>query len=262
MEFTESVVNQFMADFLLPLSRITALVMTMIGLSSQTIPAPIKLAFSVAITVAIMPAIPPSNVGNLFSFATVILVAKQTIIGVLIGFVTVLVINTFTLAGQIIAMQTGLGFASLVDPVSGMNVPAVGQFFLILSSLLFWAMDGHLIYLQFITASFETIPVSSTHIYPSVRFKELVEWASWMFATSLSLSLAPLTAMLLVNFSFGIMTRAAPQLNIFAIGFPITMCAGLIIMWLTMGNFLTHFELQWQRAVDFSCYLINCRATS
>jgi len=81
-----------------------------------------------------------------------------------------------------------------------------------------------------------------------------------MFATALSLALAPLTAMLLINFSFGVMTRAAPQLNIFAIGFPITMMAGLLIMWLTFGNFLTHFELQWQRALDFSCYLINCKA--
>lgn len=80
-----------------------------------------------------------------------------------------------------------------------------------------------------------------------------------MFATALSLALAPLTAMLLINFSFGIMTRAAPQLNIFAIGFPITMMCGLLIMWLTFGNFLTHFELQWQRALDFSCYLIDCR---
>ena len=172
----------------------------------------------------------------------------------------VLVINTFTLAGQIIAMQTGLGFASLVDPVSGMNVPAVGQFFLILSSLLFWGMDGHLIYLQFIASSFDTVPINTVDIFPSIRYRELVEWGGWMFATALSLSLAPLTAMLLVNFSFGIMTRAAPQLNIFAIGFPITMCAGLLIMWLTMGNFLTHFEQQWQRAVDFSCYLIDCGA--
>ena len=257
MEFTESVINQFMADLLLPLTRIAALVMAMIGLGAQTIPTRIKLVLCVTVTVAIMPAIPPTQVDNLFSFATYLLVAEQVLIGIVIGFVTVLVVNTFTLAGQIIAMQTGLGFASLVDPASGTSVPAVGQFFLILSTLLFWGMDGHLMFLQFVVISFDTLPIGGPGI-EAIKYKELVEWGGWMFATALSLALAPITAMLLVNFSFGIMTRAAPQLNIFAIGFPITMTAGLIIMWLTFGNFLLHFELQWQRAIDFTCYLIEC----
>lgn len=259
MEFTESVINQSMADFLLPLTRISAMVMAMIGLGAKSIPGRVKLFFCIAVTAAVMPALPPTNVGNMFSLATSLLVAEQIIIGIMLGFVTVMVVNTFTLAGQIIAMQTGLGFASLVDPASGTSVPAVGQFFLILSSLLFWAMDGHLAYLQFVVASFDTIPIPATD-FSSIKFKEIAEWGSWMFATALSLAIAPLTAMLLINFSFGIMTRAAPQLNIFAIGFPITMCAGLIIMWLTMGNFYSHFVMQWQRALDFSCYLIDCGA--
>ena len=258
MEFTESVINQYLADFLLPFFRISALIMAMIGLGSRTIPMRVKLFLCLTITVAIMPAIPPTRVDELFSFATVILVGQQILIGVLIGFMTQLVVNTFTLAGQIIAMQTGLGFASLVDPASGMNVPAVGQFFLILSTLLFWGLDGHLTYLQFVVVSFDTIPIPVTD-FDTAKYKETVEWAGWMFAAALSLALAPLTAMLLINFSFGIMTRAAPQLNIFAIGFPITMCSGLLIMWLTMGDFMVHFEAQWTRAIDFTCYLIDCR---
>lgn len=259
MEFTESVVNQYLADFILPFSRVSALIMTMIGFSARTVPMRVKFFLCASITVAIMPAIPPSKVESLLSGYTFILVGQQMIIGIMLGFITVMVVNTFTLAGQIIAMQSGLGFASLVDPASGMNVPAIGQFFLILSSLLFWAMDGHLAYLQFVVASFDTLPIPTEHL-SSIKYREVVEWGSWMFATALSLALAPITAMLLINFSFGIMTRAAPQLNIFAIGFPITMMAGLLIMWLTFGNFFSHFELQWQRALDFSCYLIDCQA--
>ena len=257
MEFTESIINQYLADFILPFTRISALVMAMIGLGSKTLPGRIKLFLSVMVTIAVMPAIPPSNVGELLSFSTIIVILQQIVIGTMLGFVTIMVVNTFTMAGQIIAMQSGLGFASLVDPASGMNVPAIGQFFLILSSLLFWVMDGHLAYLPFLVASFDTLPIPTEHL-SSIKYREIVEWGSWMFATALSLALAPLTAMLLINFSFGIMTRAAPQLNIFAIGFPITMTAGLIIMWLTFGNFYTHFEMQWQRALDFSCYLIDC----
>lgn len=257
MEYTATVINQFLADFLLPLTRISALIMSMVGLGSRTIPTPIKAGLAVIITIAVMPAIPASHVDDLFSLTTVLLLGQQILIGIMLGFITVLVLNTFVLAGQIVAMQTGLGFASLVDPASGMNVPAVGQFFLILSSLLFWAMDGHLTYLQFVIASFDSFPIPMTD-FDAVHFKDIVIWAKWMFVTALSLALAPLTAMLLINFSFGIMTRAAPQLNIFAIGFPITMTAGLLIMWLTMGNFLTHFEIQWQRAVEFSCQLVQC----
>ncbi len=259
MEFTQTIINQYLADFILPFSRISALIMTMIGFSARTIPGKVKLFLCLAITVAVMPAIPPVKITDLVSFYTFILLAQQMIIGIMLGFITVMVVNTFTLAGQIIAMQSGLGFASLVDPASGMNVPAVGQFFLILSSLLFWVMDGHLAYLQFIVASFDTLPIPTEQL-SSIKYREIVEWGSWMFATALSLALAPITAMLLINFSFGIMTRAAPQLNIFAIGFPITMMAGLLIMWLTFGNFFTHFELQWQRALDFSCYLVDCQA--
>jgi len=257
MEFTEAVINQYLADFILPFTRVSALIMSMIGLGSKTVPTKVKLFLSLAVTFAIMPAIPPANVGNLFSFTTVLLIGQQTLIGIMLGFITMMVLNTFTLAGQIIAMQTGLGFASLVDPASGMNVPAVGQFFLVLSTLLFWSMDGHLTYLQFVMTSFTTLPIPLEG-FEAVKFKEIVEWGGWMFATALSLALAPVTAMLLINFSFGIMTRAAPQLNIFSIGFPVTMLSGLLIMWLTMGNFFTHFESQWQRALDFSCYLIDC----
>jgi flagellar biosynthetic protein FliR len=249
---------QYIADFILPFSRISALIMSMIGFGSKIIPGKIKVFLCITLTITVMPAIPPTQIESLFSFQTTFLIFEQIIIGIVLGFMTVMVLNTFTLAGQIIAMQTGLGFASLVDPVSGMNVPAVGQFFLILSTLMFWAMDGHLAYLKFIVISFDTLPIGE-YQFTSNKFKEIVEWGEWMFATALSLALAPLTAMLLINFSFGIMTRAAPQLNIFSIGFPVTMCAGLLIMWLTMGNFFTHYELQWQRALEFSCYLIDCK---
>jgi len=257
MEFAESVVNQYIADFILPFTRISALVMMMVGLGARNIPNRIKLFLCVTLTLAVMPAIPPTHVDELLSFSTFLMIGQQILIGISIGFITVMVVETFTFAGQIIAMQSGLGFASLVDPASGMNVPAVGQFFLILSTLLFWTMDGHLAYLQLIVASFDTLPIGNEN-FASIKYKELILWGQWMFATSLSLSLAPLTAMLLINFSFGVMTRAAPQLNIFSIGFPITMMGGLLVMWLTFGNFLTHFELQWQRALDFSCYLIGC----
>ena len=79
-----------------------------------------------------------------------------------------------------------------------------------------------------------------------------------MFSTALVLSLAPLTAMLVINMSFGIMTRAAPQLNIFSIGFPLTLVAGLIIIWATLGNFIFQFEYQWLKMIELMCTLVGC----
>jgi flagellar biosynthetic protein FliR len=259
MEFPVNIINQYLADFLLPFTRISALIMTMVGVGAKTTPPRIKLALAVMLTVVVMPVIPPVKIVQLFSLNTALLVFEQLIIGIMLGFITVLLLETFTLAGQVIAMQTGLGFASLVDPATGTNVPAVGQFFLILSTLIFWLIDGHMIMIQFIIGSFETMPIPFEG-FEVEKFNELARWGSWLFASALSLALAPITAMLLINFSFGIVTRAAPQLNIFAIGFPVTMICGLIIMWLTMGNFYTHFELQWQRVIGFSCYLVSCEA--
>ena len=105
MEFADSIINQAMADFILPFARISAMVMSMIGLGAKAIPGRIKLFFCLAVTVAVMPALPPTKIADLFSLATALLLGEQVIIGIMLGFVTVMVVNTFTLAGQIIAAK-------------------------------------------------------------------------------------------------------------------------------------------------------------
>ena len=174
------------------------------------------------------------------------------------GLASVMMLNTFILAGQILAMQTGLGFASIVDPANGQNVPAVGQFYLILATLLFWVYDGHLMMIQMLVHSFTALPIDGTW-WPVVNFQKIALWGSWMFATALVLSLAPLTAMLVINFSFGVMTRAAPQFNIFTIGFPFTLLAGLVIIWATMTNFIAQFDFQWLKMIELMCDLVGCQ---
>lgn len=257
MDILFQTIVQFIADLLLPLTRISAMMMVMIGIGVRTIPNPIKIAYAVAFTVMVLPVIPPSTFTNLFSFEMVIRVGQQIMIGSAIGFVSVIFLQIFVVAGQAIAMQTGLGFASMVDPTNGMSVPAVGQFYLILSTLLFWAIDGHLAMLRLVVHSFHLLPITDVWLATG-SYYDLVQFGGWMFAAALVLALAPLIAMLVINLSFGIMTRAAPQLNIFAIGFPFTMMSGLIIMWLTMENFFFHFENNWDRSLDMICTLIGC----
>ncbi|HBW97527.1 MAG TPA: flagellar biosynthetic protein FliR, partial [Pseudoalteromonas sp.] len=119
MEFPFSVVIQWLSDFLLPLVRISSMIMIMAGLGAQNVPTRIKMGLAVVVTFLVVPALPPATFTNLFSFEMVLVVIQQMLIGVAIGFASTLMLNTFVLAGQILAMQTGLGFASVIDPSNG-----------------------------------------------------------------------------------------------------------------------------------------------
>ena len=145
-------------------------------------------------------------------------------------------VQTFVIAGQIVAMQTSLGFSSMVDPLNGQSSPVVGQYFLILATLLFLASDGHLFMIQLIAHSFTVFPVSGDFI-PATTFRGATTFASLMFQAALMISLSAIVALLTVNLAFGVMTKAAPQLNIFSVGFAVSMILGLFILWFTISDF-------------------------
>lgn len=256
MEVTADTIMQFVADLMLPFMRISGMFAAMVGISAKSVPPPIRALLTLFLTLLIIPVVPPVKlVDELFSMTTFVLIIQQLIIGIGIGFISVMVLNTFVLAGQVVAMQTGLGFASIVDPVNGINVPAVGQFYLILATLLFWAFDGHLAMIRMIVISFEAFPIGAQW-WGAEQFKDIAHWAGWMFVAAVTLSLAPIVSLLMVNLAFGVMTKAAPQLNIFSIGFTIAQIMGLLIIWMTLDNFTHHYELQWQRAQQFMCELL------
>ncbi|WP_158967793.1 flagellar biosynthetic protein FliR [Paraglaciecola sp. L3A3] len=249
-------IMQYLADLLLPFMRISGMFAAMVGLSAKSVPTTTRALLTLFLTLLIMPMVPPVKVAELFSVGTFLLVTQQIIIGVSLGFLSNMVLNTFVLAGQVVAMQTGLGFASIVDPVNGINVPAVGQFYLILATLLFWALDGHLAMIRMIVMSFEAFPIGEAWFAPE-QFRDIAHWAGWMFISALTLSLAPIVSLLIVNLAFGVMTKAAPQLNIFSIGFSIAQIMGLIIIWLTLDNLTHHFEVLWDRAQTMMCQLVQ-----
>ncbi|KXI27940.1 flagellar biosynthetic protein FliR [Paraglaciecola hydrolytica] len=256
MEVASTTIMQFLADLLLPFMRVTGLFAAMVGLSAKSVPATTRTLLTLFLTILIMPLVPPTPIADLFSVGTFLLVMQQLIIGISIGFISNMVLNTFVLAGQIVAMQTGLGFASMVDPVNGINVPAVGQFYLILATLIFWALDGHLAMIRMIVMSFEALPIGEAWL-TGEQFREIAHWAGWMFVSAVTLSLAPIISLLIVNLAFGVMTKAAPQLNIFSIGFAIAQIMGLFIIWLTLDNLPHHFEVLWDRAQLLMCQLLQ-----
>jgi flagellar biosynthetic protein FliR len=255
MEIAAGTITQFLADMLLPFMRISGMFATMVGLGAKSVPMSVRSLLTLFLTLLIIPIIPPVQLDELVSAGTFVLVIQQLIIGIALGFISNMVLNSFVLAGQVVAMQTGLGFASIVDPVNGISVPAVGQFYLILATLLFWALDGHLAMIRMVVMSFDAFPIGEAWLQPE-QFRDIAHWAGWMFVSALTVSLAPIVSLLIVNLAFGVMTKAAPQLNIFSLGFTIAQIMGLIIMWLTMDNFTHHFEVMWDRAQQMMCQLV------
>ncbi len=256
MDFPASVVMAWIAQYLWSLTRVAAMLMALASFGGKSVPTRIRLLLALAITFALVPVLPPVTGIELFSFQAVIVLAQQVLIGASIGFISQLVMQTFVIGGQVIAMQTSLGFASMVDPNNGQSTPVVGQFYLLLATLLFLAIDGHLQLITLIAMSFETLPIGMNGL-ASLDYQLLAGWYSQLFLAALALSISSVVAMLLVNFSFGIMTRAAPQLNIFSIGFAVSMLFGLFILWLTIGGFMAHFEAQWEVGRSLACTILD-----
>ncbi|GBL04035.1 flagellar biosynthesis protein FliR [Glaciecola sp. KUL10] len=256
MDILSSTIMNFLSDYMLPFMRISGLFAAMVGLSARTISVPVRTLLTVMLTLMIVPVVPPVPIDDLVNLGAFLLVIKELLIGVAIGFISMMVLETFVLAGQIIAMQTGLGFASIVDPMNGVNVPAVGQFYLILATLIFWTVDGHLAMIQMIVMSFEAFPVAESWFSPT-QLKDIAHWGGWMFIMALTIALAPIVSLLIVNLAFGVMTKAAPQLNIFSLGFSIAQIMGLVIIYITLTNQTFHFQQHWQRGQQFMCELLT-----
>jgi flagellar biosynthetic protein FliR len=190
------------------------------------------------------------------SLGSFIIIFQQMLIGIVLGFMVEIVTQVFVLAGQLIAMQTGLGIATTVDPAQGVSVVVVSQWFLFLVSLTFLALNGHLVLIEVVIESFHTMPIRDSG-WVDEDYGRMVRWGGWMFASALVIALPALTALLIVNFAFGVMTRAAPQLNIFALGFPVTMMVGLAIIWLNIGNLGESFHTLLETLFEFLRTLIR-----
>ncbi|MDQ7050953.1 MAG: flagellar biosynthetic protein FliR [Enterobacterales bacterium] len=247
---------EIMSSYILPFARLSGFLMTLSVISSRNIPARFRMLLALAVTVIIVPVIPAYTGVDLFSFQAFILVAEQSLIGIALGFVSRLMLETFVIGSQIIAMQSGLGFASLIDPANGNSVPALGQLFLMLTTLLFLSMNGHLIMIRLVVESFSSFPIGSSQSLAGM-FWQLVNWTKWIFAAALVMAIVSIASLLIVNIAFGVMTRAAPQINVFAVGFPMTMLAGLILVWMSLSFFLPHFERQLSRSTLLICEMVQ-----
>lgn len=231
----------WIGQYLWPFVRIGAWLMTMPLFSSRLVSGRIRLVFALLLTYAVAPFLPPGPAISFWSAEAFLLFANQLIIGSAIGFMLQIFFQIFQVAGQFIAMQNGLGFATMVDPINGISVAAIGQIFLILTNLLFLSMGGHLIVIEIVISSFHMIPIGDTS-HNMALFERIVHLATWMYQVAVLVALPSVIALLISNISFGLMARVAPQLNIFSVGFPFNMIFGLVVLWLVLQGFLPLYE--------------------
>ncbi len=229
-------------SYMWPFFRIGALVMTAPVTGSANVPVRVRLMLAVALTVIIAPLLPEVPAVDPFSWPALMIIFQQLVIGIAMGFALNLVFNAVITGGAVVAMQMGLGFASMVDPSNGMQVPVISQLYLMFTTLIFLGVDGHLLFLDMLAQSFSVIPVGPEGLDRDA-FHAIALWGSQMFAAALWLALPAVISLLVVNSAFGAMARAAPQLNIFVIGFPLAIIMGFVIILYLLPEVVEQFIL-------------------
>jgi flagellar biosynthesis protein FliR len=233
ISLTTGQLDAWLAQLLWPFVRVGSCFMVAPAFGAIFIPARLRLVLAGAIALVIAPLVPSPAAIAPFSPAGVIVTIQQVIIGVAIGFSLQLLFDAVTLGGQLLANSMGLSFAFNMDPMHGTQTPVLGQLYSMLVMLTFLALDGHLKLIEVLVDGFRTLPVGTSGLGQDGVWS-IVVWGSQLFSGALSVVLPGVTALLIVNIAFGIMSRAAPQFNLFAVGFPISLVFGLLIIVATL----------------------------
>ncbi len=258
MQFTDAQMQQWLADFFWPFVRIGAVLMVAPVFSVRQVPARWRVLLAVLITLLLQPLIPSSPVVDVFGPEGVMIALQQVGIGAMMGFVLQLAFNALVFGGQAMAYSMGLGFANMMDPANGVQVPVVSQYWLILAMLAFLLGNGHLLLLGSVAQSFHLLPVATDGLSRAGLWG-VVSWSSRLFAAGLLMALPVIVALLLINIGMGVVSRAAPQLNIFSIGFPIILLAGFLVIWLTLPQVMQGFDQLVNEALGLGVALLQAR---
>jgi flagellar biosynthetic protein FliR len=239
LQITTGQLEAWLAQYLWPFIRIGACFMMAPIFGANFVPARVRLFLAGAITLIVAPLLPSPDIET-FSAAAVVVTIHQIIIGFATAFVLQLIFDALAMGGQLLANTMGLGFAFNVDPLRGISTPVLGQLYMIMVTLTFLAIDGHLVLIEILAQGFTTLPVGMTSLDHGMVW-HVVEWGGQLFAGALVVALPGMAALLVVNLAFGVISRAAPTLNLFAVGFPITLIAGLVIMYVGLPSVLAAF---------------------
>ena len=221
-----------------PVLRISGFVLTAPASSEVAVPGRVKTVLILALTLLLAPLVEVPRSLSIFSAAGVAAAALELLIGVAIGMVVQMTFEALVFAGQSISLTMGLGFATLVDPQRGAQVPVIGQMFMIFGMLVYLSINGHLMLISALVQSFHTLPIGAANIDQGFLMA-VVQWGARVFDTGLLIALPAIIALLIVNLAMGVVTRAAPQLNLFSVGFTITLTCGFLVLLVGLGGIMS-----------------------
>lgn len=241
IQITSAQLTAFLAAVVFPMARILALVSIAPVFGNRGVPRSIRLGLGLALTLVIAPLAGPIPDVSPSSFEGLHVLIEQIVIGTAMGLAMRIAFAAVDTASEVIGLQMGLGFATFFDPQHGNNSPVVSQFMGLLAVLFFLALNGHLLIISTIAQSFSALPIG-TDLLGAHSAYGLVSRGGQMLTAGLTLSLPVVSALLITNLALGVLTRAAPQLNIFAVGFPITLLLGFAMLALVLPNLTVPME--------------------
>lgn len=241
ISITDAQIDAWIAAFLFPLARVLGLIASAPVFNNASLPMRVRLAIGLAVTLALAPALPPLPQIAPASWSGLAVLAQQSLIGIALGFSLRVVFAGIDLAGELIGLQMGLGFAVFYDPQNASQAPIVAELAGLLALLIFLALNGHLMMLALLAESFTTLPIGLAPV-PAAGWETLLHWSAAIFSIGVMLALPLIGALLVANIALGVLTKVAPTLNLFAVGFPVTLMVGFTVLALSMPYFAPTLE--------------------
>jgi flagellar biosynthetic protein FliR len=214
-----------------PFVRIGACFMIAPVFGAATVPARVRIVLAGGVAALVAPLLPAAPDISPLSGSGLLITVQQLLLGAALGFCLQLTFDAVTLGGQMLANSMGLSFAFNLDPQRGASssTPALGQLFTLLVTLTFLALNGPLILMETLVRSFTTLPIAESGLGVA-GLHAVVSWGTELFAGALAIALPGITALMVVHLAFGVISRAAPALNLFAVGLPVSLVCGLLVV--------------------------------
>lgn len=237
ISLTSAQLDAWLAALIFPLARILGLTAIAPVFNSAGVPRRIRLVIGLMIGLALAPALPPMPPIPAGSWIGLAILAQQLIIGLLLGLTLRIAFFAVDITGSLIGLQMGLSFAIFYDPQNAAQTAVLSEFLLLVATLLFLAMNGHLLTLSVLAESFHLLPITASPTIAETGLAAVLSWAAILFSMGLLLSLPVIAALLIANLAMGVLSRVAPQLNLFAIGFPVTIVCGFTVLMISLPYF-------------------------
>ncbi len=250
ISFTEAQILGWLNPLLWPFLRALALFSAMPILGTRNVPMPVRIGLAGLIAFAAQPTLPVAPVVALDSALAITLIVQQAVIGLSLGFAVRLVFASIEFAGEVIGLQMGLNFAGFFDPISAATATATSRFFGTTVAWLFIVINGHLLVIAALVQSFSAFSVGPEP-FAFLHQVQPQRWGAELFSTGLWIALPLITMLLFVNLVLGAISRVAPQINIFAVGFPVTLGVGLLGLLLTLPALQMPFTMALERLLGY-----------